>query len=297
MKNCYTRAAEVPWAKGLIRRVTFLSALFPCIAALGAAQAYAATLSVNPASGTRAVGETFTVDVVLSNPTAQTIDGIDLYSLNYDTSKLQVQDAEPLTAGVQIAAGADFLNETFYNLVDTAAGRINFSRVGFGNVFFNGSSAIVAKVTFKVVASGSTNLSYSFTPNNTVDCNVTYSGSPGVDLLSSVSGATFTLGSVNLAPAISAQPGNKTVNLGQTASFSVTATGTAPLSYQWRKNGEVISGATAATYTTGAATLLDHAAVFTVVVSNSAGSVTSSGATLTINLPPATPGGLRLIVE
>jgi Zn-dependent metalloprotease len=84
------------------------------------------------------------------------------------------------------------------------------------------------------------------------------------------------------APAITGQPASVTVNAGQTATFSVTATGTAPLSYQWRKNGTNISGATSASYTTPATTSTDNGATFSVVVSNSAGSATSNNATLTV---------------
>ena len=73
---------------------------------------------------------------------------------------------------------------------------------------------------------------------------------------------------------------------GQSASFSVTATGTAPLSYQWRKNSVAISGATSSSYTTPATTSSDNGAQFTAVVSNAAGSVTSNPAMLTVN--PAT---------
>src|SRR5437899_11614807 len=65
-------------------------------------------------------------------------------------------------------------------------------------------------------------------------------------------GGSSNPGSVNGtgAPYITAQPVNQTVTAGQTATFSVTAAGTAPLAYQWQKNGADISGATAASYTT-----------------------------------------------
>ncbi len=84
------------------------------------------------------------------------------------------------------------------------------------------------------------------------------------------------------APVITSQPSNIVVSIGQTASFSVTATGTAPLNYQWNKNGSPISGATAASYSLSASTE-DNGAIFHVVVSNTVGSVTSSVATLTVN--------------
>jgi hypothetical protein len=72
------------------------------------------------------------------------------------------------------------------------------------------------------------------------------------------------------------------VTQGAAASFTVVASGTATLSYQWRKGGTAISGATATTYTIPATTASD-AGSYDVVVSNSAGSVTSSAATLTIS--------------
>ena len=89
-----------------------------------------------------------------------------------------------------------------------------------------------------------------------------------------------------MPPSITTQPANRTVNPGETARFSVTATGSTPLSYQWRKNGVNIAGATSASYTTPATTAADNGSLFSVVVSNSAGSVTSNNATLTVKTPP-----------
>src|SRR5439155_657102 len=86
-----------------------------------------------------------------------------------------------------------------------------------------------------------------------------------------------------VAPSIGTEPTSQTVTAGQPASFSVTATGTAPLTYQWKKNNVAISGATSSAYTTAATTSSDNGAQFTVVVSNAVGSVTSSAATLTVN--------------
>jgi hypothetical protein len=87
------------------------------------------------------------------------------------------------------------------------------------------------------------------------------------------------------APAITTQPANTTVTELQPASFSVTATGTAPLSYQWRRNGTPIAGATSATLTMSSALAADHGARYSAVVTNSAGSVTSTDAVLTEELP------------
>src|ERR1700747_345175 len=58
-------------------------------------------------------------------------------------------------------------------------------------------------------------------------------------------------------PVITAQPANATVTVGQTATFTVAATGTAPLSYQWTKNGMSV-GTNSATYSTAAPTSADN---------------------------------------
>ncbi|MBP1773912.1 MAG: uncharacterized protein H6P99_3075 [Holophagaceae bacterium] len=89
------------------------------------------------------------------------------------------------------------------------------------------------------------------------------------------------------APAISAQPTDQSVQAGATATFSVTATGTAPLTYQWKKGGTAIAGATSASYTTPATVVGDSGSSFTVTVTNAAGSLTSSAAVLTVT-PVAT---------
>src|SRR6266478_1162499 len=90
-------------------------------------------------------------------------------------------------------------------------------------------------------------------------------------------------------PSITTQPASQTVTAGQTAAFTVAATGTAPLTYQWKKNGTAVSGATSSSYTTPATTSSDNGAQFTVVVSNSAGSITSNAATLTVSAAAVAP--------
>ncbi len=88
-------------------------------------------------------------------------------------------------------------------------------------------------------------------------------------------------GGAALAPAITAQPAATTVADGATANFSVTATGDAPLSYQWRRNGADIAGATGATLALSAPYAFDASNV-TVAVSNAAGTAVSGNALLTV---------------
>jgi hypothetical protein len=124
---------------------------------------------------------------------------------------------------------------------------------------------------------------------NTTSANVTYTATfKATDNTGSFATATRSITVTPApvtptAPSITSQPASQTVTAGATATFSVTASGTAPFTYQWRKNGTAISGATAASYTTPATTTADSGATFSVVVSNSVGSATSANATLTVN--------------
>jgi hypothetical protein len=106
-----------------------------------------------------------------------------------------------------------------------------------------------------------------------------------------VNTATTTGVTTAAAPSIATQPSDQTVAVGQTATFTVTATGTAPLGYQWQQGGAPISGATGASYTTPATVQADSGSTFNVVVSNSAGNIASNNAALTVTAatPPPQP--------
>ncbi|MEO5802294.1 MAG: immunoglobulin domain-containing protein, partial [Verrucomicrobiota bacterium] len=91
--------------------------------------------------------------------------------------------------------------------------------------------------------------------------------------------------SIILGPIITTQPQNQTVFAGQTASFSITATGTTSPSYLWRFNGTNISLATSATFVLTNAQFANQGN-YSVIVSDQLGSVTSSNAFLTVNSPP-----------
>ena len=101
---------------------------------------------------------------------------------------------------------------------------------------------------------------------------------------------TPTGGAVVYGPTITKQPEAQSVIVGQTATFTITANGSEPLSYQWQKsdssdNWADISGAISTIYTTEATTTGMNGYQYRCVVSNSAGSVTSDAATLTVNAP------------
>src|ERR1700723_895937 len=83
-------------------------------------------------------------------------------------------------------------------------------------------------------------------------------------------------------PQITGQPSNVSVTVSTTATFSVVATGKEPLTYQWSLGTTAISSANSPDYITPPTALTDSGDTFTVTVSNSLGSVTSSVAKLTV---------------
>jgi hypothetical protein len=151
---------------------------------------------------------------------------------------------------------------------------------------------------FTAAATGSSPLSYQWQKNGT---NINGATTPTYSLTAAHtdSGAAFRCVVSNIAgkdtslagrlfvlaapPVITVQPGNQTVTVGQSAAFSVTATGSAPLTYQWQRNGTPISGATDATYATGPTAAADSGAIFRCVVTNIAGSATGQPAVLIVN--------------
>ena len=115
----------------------------------------------------------------------------------------------------------------------------------------------------------------------------------GVQASGCSSGTSAGSGSGTLvAPSIATQPSNESVPMGLPATFSVAAFGN-PLNYQWSEDGTPIPGATSDVYTTPATTTSDNNEAFTVTVSNSLGTVTSSAATLAVTARAPQAGDLR----
>jgi glucose/arabinose dehydrogenase len=91
------------------------------------------------------------------------------------------------------------------------------------------------------------------------------------------------------APTITTQPQSQTVAAGASATFTVAASGTAPLSFQWQRDGASIAGATGSSFTLTSAQSSDSGASFRCVVSNSAGTATSTAAVLMVTTAPPPP--------
>jgi len=191
-------------------------------------------------------------------------------------------------------------------------GLIPWSEIDLGNVTFEqvqcpsitdhpDSQAICegGSVTFTVSATGTGPLSYQWRKYSSVIPGAT-SASYTIDPVSSgdagsyncvvtnacgsatSNGATLT---VNTVPVITNGPDNQAACEGGSATFSVTAAGAGPFSYQWRKNGSNIPGATSSSYTINPMTPGDTGS-YDCVVSNACGSTTSSAATLSLKTPP-----------
>jgi beta-galactosidase len=165
-------------------------------------------------------------------------------------------------------------------LTNTGSRRARFSSVSVSGAPFTysgptGTFSVQAHQSLKVTLSFHPNLAQFFTGA------LTFTRSFGGTITVSLSGTGQGTGAQ--APSFTSQPASRTVTAGQTASFSVSVAGTSPFTYQWMKNGAAIGGATSANYTTPATLTSDNGAQFAVAVGNSAGSVTSAAATLTVN--------------
>jgi uncharacterized repeat protein (TIGR01451 family) len=261
------------------------------------------------------------------NQTLVTLDGV-LRGIAPNDYIAQVVGGGPTTTGWQlvqidlgtVAAGTHVLtlgaysnNKTYHDewaevLIDDVMLLANTTASGPPTITTQPANVTVTAGTaasFTVAATGTAPLSYQWRRNGaaisgataasyslmtsmtdngaTFDCVV----SNGAGNASS-SSATLTVNSATTPPTITTQPSPTTVTLPGSATFAVVATGTAPLSYQWRRNGSAVAGATGASYTFNP-TLGDNGAFYSVFVSNTAGSVTSSAALLTVNGAPVAP--------
>ena len=121
---------------------------------------------------------------------------------------------------------------------------------------------------------------FALTESNPVDVRVASDGS--VYYLTSGGKVVRIRYTGSSAPSISSPPASYTASVGESATFRVTATGAAPLSYQWQRGGVPITGATGTSYTLPSVKTTDNGAQFRVVVKNASGTVTSPVATLTV---------------
>ena len=151
----------------------------------------AATLTLSPQEGSYATGTTIPVAIWLDTQ-GEAIDGVDV-KLMYDPSLLEVVD----TGGyanvdpIQIKPGS-LMPNTVDNRVDAAAGKITFSQITAGGQRFTSQgNQLLATISFSPIGPGTASVRFDYTPGSSRDSNVAARG--GVDVLSSVVGASFTI--------------------------------------------------------------------------------------------------------
>lgn len=200
--------------------------------------------------------------VVLSNTDGSTPSADAVLSV---TPLAPTINTQPLSLTVQSGSSA-----TFSVVISGGTGPVTFQWRRNG-----GDIAGTTATNYTIAAAGVTDNAAAFT----VAVN-----SPSGTLVTSA--AMLTVSTTPQPPAISTQPLSRTVALGQTATFSVSASSSSGITFQWSRNTVPLVGATAASYTTAPVVVGDEAAQFTVAVTNSTGTTTSSAAVLTIsNLP------------
>jgi hypothetical protein len=133
-------------------------------------------------------GDTFTVNVQLDTQ-GESIDGVDIYSVKFDPTYLEVVDTDRSQAGVQVSPGG-LMPVVTVNRVDNKAGMIQFAQVTSGGTRFKGKGKFMS-INLKALKAGKTLMSFDYIPGNTADTNVSANGA---DRLKSAAGLDITIG-------------------------------------------------------------------------------------------------------
>ncbi len=265
----------------------------------------APSLTTQPSSVTVTVGASVSFTVAATGTTPLTYQWqkggsaiAGATSATYALASAATTDAGSYTCVVSNSGGSVTSNAA--TLAVNAAVAPSFTTQPASTTVTTGST-----VTFTVAASGTAPLMYQWQKNGTAISGATAASFTIASVATSDAGsytctvsnsvgnvtsnaATLTVNAAVVAPAITTQPASASVNVGGSITFTVAASGTAPLTYQWYQGVGPISGATAASYAIASAQVAD-AAGYRCVVSNSAGSATSNVATLTVATPAVAP--------
>ena len=145
------------------------------------------SLSLTPNTTSVAPNGTFTVNVIL-NTSGQSSAGVDLNKLRFNPAILQVVDSNTSLPGVQIAPGT-IMPTNVANTVDNTQGTITFSQLTNPGTTYTGTGTL-ATITFRAIASGSSNVTFDFTSGSGIDTNV---AGNGVDILQSVGNGSYSV--------------------------------------------------------------------------------------------------------
>jgi cyclophilin family peptidyl-prolyl cis-trans isomerase len=206
---------------------------------------------------------------------------------SYDASGANLLNDSNFTALPLLNPSLTAANLVLINSIATVpiypASGASTSVLSFAGQSFNSSIASVKFDQSNLVITPSS------TATGTATISVTASDTNGNVITGSF---TVTVAASVAAPVITTPPASQYVTPGSNVTFSVVASGTPPLTYQWKLNGAAIAGATGATYTIVSAQFAD-AGIYTVTVTNSVNAITSNAAVLTVN-PVVTPTASRI---
>jgi len=255
------------------------------------------SITTGPSAATRCVGTSVTFSVVAAGTGPLTFqwrrNSTDIpgaTAASYTDASVAIADAGTYDVVVTNACGSS-----------TSAGALLTVQTG---VVINTQPAPLVRctgtsATFSVNAGGSTPINFQWRRNGTnipggigssLIINPVVAGSVGTydvivsNACSSVTSTAVAL-TVNSGITITDQPDLANRCVGTSVSFTVVASGTAPITFQWRRNSVNIAGATSATYADASVSVGD-AGTYDVVVTNTCGSVTSNGALLTVSSAP-----------
>lgn len=146
------------------------------------------TIKLDPSSGNKKVGETFPVNIKIDTA-GKSIDGVDIFALNYDSKVLEVVDGDSAVDGIQINQGKIF--PIFIgNKVDKEKGKITISGIVTpGEKGYKGAG-VMATVNFKAISAGPAKINFDFNKDSTVDTNMVEHGS-AKEVLEGVQNASF----------------------------------------------------------------------------------------------------------
>ena len=304
------------WATGVLALAILGMSLFCGGGGGGGATAAAPVITTHPASMTGTVGfpATFTVVATGDAPLTYqwTKDGAPVASAKLASLTLpatQPQDAGAYRVTVSNAQGSVTSNPATL-LLEANPGKAP-EVLPQSPVITSPSEVKVVyvgdPVSFSVVASGPGPFTYQWSKDGSMNVvgnasvftiasaqladagayTVTVSNAGG-SATSQVASRLF-VASAPVAPAITVDPASQSVTKDDAVTFAVTATGTAPLTYQWLKDGTALGGtSTSPSYVIGAAQLAD-AGLYSVMVANTAGSATSNPGQLSVSLAAVAP--------
>ena len=279
-----------------------------------------ASVTFDPVGATIQTGQnhTFTVGTSGTAPISyqwqkNNVDISGATSSSYTVSNAATNDAGNYRCGVSNAcSGGNIYSQSATLTVGscispTVTAQPQGASIGVGdNYSFSINATGTAPLTYQwqkdnIDIPGATSNTYSLTNAQTLDsgdyrCGVSNSCSGGAVYSQA---ATLTVTSTCIAPTITLQPQGTTISVGDNYTFTIAASGTAPLSYQWRKNGSNITNATSSSYTIVSAQLSD-AGSYDCVVTNACNSATSNPAVLTVNSQTVTSlnvGGLTVYAD